>query len=234
MLSVTLNGLAVANCEVLVVDDASPIGEDAVAAVVKVRFDGRSYERREENGGFSRAVNVGLDVARDEARDAVLVNSDIEFHHVGWLDALLNSPGDVVGALLLYPNRTAQHGGIYFSPHTRTFCELFKGAPHDLPALYTQRECPVTGALQLIRAETLQDVGVYDEGFRLGWEDVSYCLDVFKSGRKCIFQPRAMAFHHESYTRSRADERIQRWTAESWNYFITKHGSDDLKRWSYP
>ena len=40
----------------------------------------------------------------------------------------------------------------------------------------------MTAALQLIRWETLDQVGLYDEGYRLCFEDVDYCLRVFEAG----------------------------------------------------
>ena len=63
--------------------------------------------------------------------------------------------------------------------------------------------CPVTGAFQYIRPEVLEQVGLYDPGFRMGCEDVDYCLRVFQAGFACVYEPAIRAIHHESLFRSR-------------------------------
>lgn len=200
-----------AECDVLVVDDGGPL-EGALE--VAAEFGAESV--RTENGGFSRAVNVGLQMALDCGDDAVLVNSDIVFSNAGWLVAMESNTAEVVGALLLYPHGVTQHAGCYFCPLQRAWAERFKYAPPDLPALQIPEVCVVTGALQLVRHTTLQHIGLYDEDFRLGWEDVDYCIRTFDAGMTCAYEPGAVAYHHESLSRGRATDQIVEWTNASW------------------
>ena len=68
----------------LVVDDASPARElvdEIDAAKSRLEFD---LVRQSSNEGFARTVNVGLELARDSGRDAILVNADIEFIDQNW------------------------------------------------------------------------------------------------------------------------------------------------------
>ena len=160
---------------------------------------GMAFVRKDENSGFAATVNVGLEVARASGADAVLVNADIEFTHAGWLDVMqartdqLGRPAAVVGARLLFPNGLLQHAGVYVSRLGRGFQHRFLHGPGDLPEALVPCACPVTGALQLIRHETLVQVGLYDESFGLGFEDVDYCLRVFAAGEACIYEPAAVA-----------------------------------------
>lgn len=219
--------------EVLVVDDGSPaqaiVDELAGTCEGKVRL-----HRKRTNDGFSTTVNVGLAEALERGMHGLLVNADIEFTHPGWLERMVAQPaanGDVaavVGAQLLYPNGLIQHGGIFFSVLSRTFGHIHHYAPADLPEAGWARTCPVTGALQLIRHDTLASVGLYDEKFTLGSEDVDYCLRVFLNGGSCVMQPLVRALHHESLFRGRANARINRWTMESWDYFTYKHRETPL------
>jgi GT2 family glycosyltransferase len=207
--------------DVLVVDDYSPAAE--LVDLVEIAAGELQVElhRRRVNGGFSRAVNAGLRRALEEGRDAVLVNADIEFHQTGWLETMLartdtnGRPAAVVGARLLYPNGLLQHAGTYFSTLTRTWSQRFTFGPADLPEALVPTACPVTGALQLIRHECLAAVGIYDESFRLGCEDVDYCLRVFASGRECVYEPAACAIHVESAFRSGERAGQDGWEAES-------------------
>jgi GT2 family glycosyltransferase len=208
-----------AECDVLVVDDGGPLEG---AAEVAAEFG--CGATRTENRGFARAVNVGLRVALDAGNDAVLVNSDIVFHQDGWLGAMLTNPAEVVGALLIYPHGVVQHAGIYHCPFQRAWAERFKYAPPDLPAVGEPRVCPVTGALQLVRLDAMRTIGLYDEDFRMGWEDVDYCIRAFDAGLTCAYEPTAAAYHHESLTRGRASKRIAAWTNESWKLLVSKYG----------
>lgn len=218
----SLHATAPRELVVLVVDDRSP-GEDLVDLVELERRDlGIQLVRKPLNEGFSATVNVGLRRALEEGRDAILVNADVQLVAPGWVRLMREQPrlmGDglasVVGALLLYPNGLIQHGGIYFSLLTRQFDHLFKYGPGDLPEANVPSLRPVTGALQFIRHECLMDVGVYDEAFRMGYEDVDYCVRTMLSGRECVYQPAVRALHLESVFRGRPSEKLIRWHRES-------------------
>lgn len=217
-----------ADCAALVVDDGGPL-EGAVH--LAHTFGAGSV--RTENQGFSRTVNVGLVQAHEEGRDAVLVNSDIEFHREGWLEAMLAAPGDIVGALLLYPTDCVQHAGIYYSPLHRAWAERFKYAPSDLPAVYEPKDCPVTGALQLVRHHVMDRIEFYDEDFRLGWEDVDFCCRAYEVGMNCWYASDAVAYHHESFSRGRVNDQIRDWTMASWKHFQEKHKGTDFTRFEH-
>ena len=223
--------------EVLVVDDGSPVPELVEAVEAACGELGVWFDHRPTNEGFSRTVNVGLRIAHENACDAVLVNADIEFMDAGWLDRMTartdtqDRPAAVVGAPLLYPNGLLQHAGVMFSLLGRDWYHRFHLGPSDLPEALVACRCPVTAALQLIRLETMEQVGFYDEGFRLAFEDVDYCLRVFQAGLECIYEPSVRAWHHESMFRGQRDPKIERWTRDSTQRLWTKWADEDLSRW---
>jgi GT2 family glycosyltransferase len=191
------------SAEILLVDDCSPgFGSENTDHSKKLSEKYKTqYFRNKENSGFSKTVNVGLKKALNEGKDAILVNQDIEFIETNWIPLLESSDEYVSGALLLYPNKIIQHAGIYFSQITRNFDHRYKGCIENQPEAQKPYYCPVTGALQYIKNECLQDVGLYDERFFLGYEDVDYCIRVIKSGYKCFYNPKVKAIHHESVIR---------------------------------
>lgn len=213
--------------DVLCVDDGSP-DKDLVAKLEANDFEVEVH-KKEENSGFSKTVNIGLQRALDNGQHAVLMNADVEIQTPGWLREFIGctdqnyNPAAVVGALLLFPNGTIQHGGIYFSNLTRTFDHLYKYGPGNLPEALEKRVCPVTGALQFIRHNTLEKVGLYDEEFYMGWEDVDYCLRVFLSGRQCVFTPNVRAFHFEMMFRGEASDKIKDWQGRSFYRLCEKY-----------
>ena len=231
-LSVTAPGL-----ELLVVDDASPAPHlvDQVAVILPEL--GGELHRKSENSGFSASVNIGLSRALEWGQDAVLINADLEFTTPGWWEALRDRtdssgrPAAVVGAFLTYPNGLIQHAGVAFSLLERKFVHRFRFGPAALPEAQRPTSCPVTGALQLIRHATLVQIGVYDEGFRMGLEDVDYCLRVFDAGLECIYEPKAHAVHAESAFRGRATKKILAWQETSTRHLWAKYANADFSHW---
>lgn len=224
---------------IMVIDDFSPARALAEALGTHAERLSFHFMPKEENEGFSRTVNCGLRQARDSGRDAVLMNADIECMTPGWLSIMRaqrdtqDRPASVVGALLLYPIGLIQHAGIFFSFLTRSFDHRFRFGPYTLPEAQQACLCPVTGAFQFIRHECLENVGIYDEQFKMGYEDVSYCLDVFDSGRECIYTPRVMAVHHESLFRGRgrADDKLDEWQNDGFRILMEKHRTTNMSRW---
>lgn len=211
--------------DLLVVDDHSPnlnlveALEDMGAGEERV-----SFEFRPTNDGFAKTVNMGLRRARRYGQNALLVNADIEFMDNGWYERMIENSADVVGALLLYPNGLVQHAGVFYSIITRRFDHRYRQAPRTLAQVSDPCRCPVTGALMLIRHNTMKRVGILDENFKMGFEDVDYCHMVFQAGMECAYEPQAVAIHHESLFRRRdPSKRLQDRSEESWHYLHEKH-----------
>lgn len=215
---------------ILIIDDGSPVeGKEKYYEELSDWVEDVEVILKEENSGFSSTVNVGLQRALDEGIDACLINADIEFKEYEWLAEAQESEADIVGALLFYPNMLIQHAGIYFSLFTRAFDHRFKGSPPNLPIAQVPIECPVTGALQFIRNSVLQDIGLYDEEFRLSMEDVDFCLRAIKAGHKSLYNPRVKAVHHESLFRGEANKTMRQWEIESRRRLLKKYKDDDFQ-----
>jgi GT2 family glycosyltransferase len=222
-------------CDCLVVDDGSPdrdlvTGASGIASRYGCEFVDKGPDRNE---GYSRSVNVGLRKALLEERDAITVNMDIQFTTKTWLSLMLRQretggerPASMVGGLLLYPSGLIQFAGTGFSLLTRSFFHLYQYGPGNLPEAQVAKATPITGALQFLRWELLSTVGLYDETFRMGWEDVDMSIRTWQSGRECVYQPGIRAIHHESFVRGahRKNPKIEAWTQESWMRFAAKHG----------
>src|SRR5918998_80989 len=224
----------------LVIDDGSP-ARDLVAQLEPLcREVGARLHLKAENSGFSKTVNAGLAAARDEGTDALLVNQDIQFIGPGWFEAMDaccgpdGRPASVVGAKLLFPNMLLQHAGVYYSRLSRGFDHRWRMGPCDLPEADVPAAVPVTGALQLIRHACLVEVGLYDDGFDMGWEDVDYCIRTFAAGRFCMYEPQAVAVHHESAIRGNDDDvRHAAWFEASRARLASKYTDADFARFAH-
>ena len=141
-----------------------------------------------------------------------LLNNDIEVLGAGWLTELASQAmrPDVgaAGARLLYPDGTLQHAGIIIGLGAdRTAGH----AHHRLPGLafghfgrakLIQQFSAVTAACMVLRRETFEEVGGFDEtNFPVGLNDVDLCLRLRERGYLIIWTPFAELRHHESYSR---------------------------------
>lgn len=221
--------------ETLVVDDCSPVGE-LVPELEQICEDvGTRVHLKKENTGFASAVNVGLAEALERGLDAVLVNADIEFV-MPFLEVFESTqdskgrPAAVVGALLLYPNGLIQSGGTYLDLYSRGFDHRFRYAPGGLPEAHEPMVTLVTAALQFIRHSTLETVGLYEEDFGLGFEDVSHGLWVFDADLECVYNPAVRAVHHESLFRGQGSDKIDKWHQQALGVLYDKHGTTPLGR----
>ena len=167
--------------------------------------------------------------AHEERRIAVLVNQDIEFMQKDWLTNGCEDPAGIVGARLVYSSHLIQHGGVFFSILNRFWDHKFRFAPFNLPEANVRCECPVTGALQFIKPEVMDKIGYYDEGFKLAYEDVDYCLRAIFDGIEVVYNPTIMAYHHETVIRGDPDNtKARQWYHESLAYMNNKYANVPL------
>ena len=210
---------------VIVTDDAT--GPEHVAALRAI--PGITVLAAEHNGGFAANVNRGLRAA-DPAHDVVLLNSDITPLN-GWLAALQYAleqrpQAGIAGAKLLYPDGRIQYGGtIRNAAAPEWFDHRHRGKPADWgPADVAGPTLEATGACMYIRREVLDTVGLFDEAYGMGYEDVDYCLRAWQAGYEVLYTPSAQLHHHESLVRGTAlgerELRSQRVFWERWSEFF--------------
>lgn len=229
------------HADIMVCDDGSPLQRD-VLRVVR-HYGWRNWSASEENQGFSRTVNSGLRLALEhrDACDVILLNADVEISDSGFVRRFYD-PGEyrndeaeaaIQGAVLFFPGDPplVQHAGVYFSVLRREFDHIHRYAPADLLDLQQWRRCPVTAACMFIRGDALEDVGLFDESFRMGWEDVDYCLRAFQRGYECWVNPTATAVHHESVFRSKPSATRDVWAAMSYRRLWDKHAGLDFSQY---
>ncbi|WP_339854118.1 glycosyltransferase [uncultured Nisaea sp.] len=162
-----------------------------------------------DNGAFnfSRLCNLG---ARETKSDHLcFLNNDIEPANPDWLTELVAEAArpeiGLVGAKLLYPDRTVQHAGIAFSGehvarHTNIGISQNDGGYWGR-AMQAQSLSAVTGACMVMRRKVFEEVGGFDEALAVDFGDIDLCLRVRKAGYRILWTPHALLIHHESASR---------------------------------
>ena len=187
---------------IIVCDDAS--GPEHLAALR--RIDGIKLVEGDANGGFAANVNRGLRAA-DPAHDIVILNSDMEAVP-GWLAGLqyqASRGGDIgiVTGKLLYRDGRIQSGGTVRNRGAEVwFDHRFRFRPSDWgPANISQPVLAATGACMYVRRALIERIGLLDERYPMGYEDVDFCLRAWQAGFRVVYFPEAQLYHDESITR---------------------------------
>jgi GT2 family glycosyltransferase len=163
-----------------------------------IRFD-RTFN-------YSAACNRGAAVAKGSL--LLFLNNDVEVTDPRWLGEMVRVamlPGvGVVGTRLRYPSGELQHAGVGVGIHL--FALMYHrvdeaqwgvfGSPN-----HTRNWSAIMGACQMVRRETFDLVGGFDEAYQMANSDVALCLRALRAGWRTAYTPFAELIHHEGKTR---------------------------------
>jgi len=212
------------NYEILLVDNGSDDPEALAYFAALGEQQNIRVLRDERPFNYSALNNAAVASARGEFIG--LVNNDIEAISPDWLDEMVSlalQPGvGAVGAKLLYPDLTIQHGGVVLgvgglAGHAHK--HLPSTAPgHGGRAQLVQSFSAVTAACLVVRKSLYEQVGGLDEEhLGVAYNDVDFCLRLREAGFRNLWTPYAELLHHESATRGLevADASRQRLASEA-------------------
>lgn len=173
--------------------------------------------------------------AAGQARGEVLLflNNDVEAINADWLERMLEHALrpeiGAAGAKLFFPDDTVQHAGVVLNLRG-TAGHILVHAPrasrgYECRLISLQNYSAVTGACLMMRKEVFDEVGGFDEGLAVAYNDIDLCLMIRRKGYRIVLAPLAELYHHESATRGQDDTlrkaaRYQRETA----HFLAKWG----------
>jgi O-antigen biosynthesis protein len=217
--------------EVVAVDNASTEPE---TLALRRRLAGEGVRVLDHPGGFNWSAINNRAAATCDTDLLVFVNNDVEAVRGGWLSALveLAERPDVgaVGARLVFPDGTLQHGGIVIGLGG-VAGHVLAGLPPGQHGYFAwdavvRPYSAVTGACLASRREVFEAVGGFDETLGMAFNDVDYCMRVGDRGLAVLYTPHAELVHHESATRG-----MSGWTGDV-GPFVTKWGRERL--WADP
>ncbi len=160
---------------------------------------------------FSALNNFAASQAQGDL--LLFMNNDMSIITPDWLQQMvmhaIRPEIGAVGAKLLYPDNTIQHGGVVLriggiAGHSHKFMDSGEvGAfarmtlVHDVSA--------VTGACVMLRREIFKQVQGFDEAFTVAYNDVDLSLRIRLLGYSIVWTPYAQLYHFESKTRGYED-----------------------------
>jgi GT2 family glycosyltransferase len=171
---------------------------------------------------YSRLINLGAAQAHGEL--LLALNNDTEAIEPGWLDELvgqaLRPDVGLVGALLLYPDRSVQHAGIIIGlggVAQPVFAETEPGDPGYAARIAVAQDLnAVTGACHMVRRNLFQRLGGLDEThLAVAYNDIDFCLRVREAGLRVVYTPFAPLIHRHSASRG-SDAQPKRLASYVW------------------
>lgn len=202
------------NYEVIVVENNSELPETfEYYREAESRFSFLRVVTWEGPFNYSAINNFGARFATGDYY--LLLNNDIEVIEPDWMRSMVSycQRGDVgvVGAKLLYPDDTVQHAGVFMitcdsvnelGGPAHAFTHLDRNdAGYMRRASLVQDVSVVTGACLMTSRDVFEELNGLDEDFVVAFNDVDYCLRVRKSGRLVVYNPDALLYHYESFSR---------------------------------
>lgn len=204
--------------EVLVLDNHS--GDNSVA-LVRDRFPQARLIENQENIGFARANNQGMQLARGAYY--LLLNTDA-FLHAGALETMVrfmeeNPETGAAGCKLFYEDGSLQRSCTSFPTLSTELWQVLwldRLFPrHPLFGKYwmtywnfndSRQVDSILGACMLLRREAIDQVGMFDESYFMYSEETDLCYRLKRAGWQVRFIPHASATHIWGGTSKRIQE----------------------------
>ena len=189
------------------------------------RLEGPTVLTNATNLGFTLAANQGARAARGEL--LLFLNSDAVLHSgavQGLIEALerSNTIGAVGGKLIWPDGRLQEAGGVVWPDGSYETCG--RGGDPAAPEYSREREVDLcSGAMLQTPRELFLRLGGFDERYRPAYyEDVDYCVRLWRNGMRVVYTPDAAATHVENASSTSPDDplTLQR---ERQSIFVSLH-----------
>jgi len=201
-----LESLAAADLQgasVLVVDNGS---RDASIAQVRARFPEQRILALPENRGYAGGNNAGMQAALAESAACVLLLNNDTRVAPDFLGPLLGAMSDsprsgAVASAIFRLDRPELLDVAYLDVHLHERFPVQLRGVNSLASEGFDRRLEVgavPGCSLLLRAETLREVGLFDEAYFAYHEDVDWCLRARSAGFTLLHEPLSRVFHRGS------------------------------------
>jgi GT2 family glycosyltransferase len=197
------------------------------------RQSGVSLRCLGRNRGFARGVNEGCRLSRGEW--FLLLNPDVTVPE-RFLDRVIvladeiqkqDPTAGVIGFRLENPDGSAQGSvGKYPTLWRTLFGLLQPRSRRKCQPLFTPKRLQVpwlTGCCLLIRRECLQQLGGFDPGFFLYYEDVDFCQRAWQNRWSVWYEPQLHVTHHHPLHSRQVPPHIRLMTRQALLSYARKH-----------
>lgn len=215
--------------QAVVVDNRST--DDSVERIRKASPDTPLIESA-TNRGFGAGNNLGIRWALEQgARYIWLLNNDTEPTAAALRQMVVRAEEDVslgaIGSVLHYRDRpeTVQAWG---GGRVNLWRGISEHAVSPRPDAWFDY---LTAASLLVRRETIEQVGMFDEGFFLYWEDTDLGFRIRTGGWRLGVSADAIVLHAEGASTGKNLRLVDRFSTSSGMRFLGKHAPAPAVSW---
>ncbi len=163
-------------------------------------------------------------VKKSKGEYICLLNNDTEIITPQWLNIMVGFASQkhigTVGAKLLYPDNTVQHGGIILGLGGVASHAYIGSSKEDL-GIYGRLRVPYnyagnTAACMVVSKDKFLEVGGLEEDLKVAYNDVDFNIKLLEKGYYNVFVPQVEIYHYESKTRGldTTSKKMERFTKE--------------------
>jgi GT2 family glycosyltransferase len=198
--------------ELIIVDNGS---QPEAAAFARSAADHAILNN--ENLGFARGMNQGLEAARGEF--VAFCNNDIEVPP-GWAARLIETIRSHPNAGIVVPAIT-----------TATNPITVRSEPGVAIEVLEPFSAPPAGVVYVMRRETVHELGRWEAEYEIAsGEDVDLCFKVWVNDLDVVFDERVLVEHVGHATASRLDDSQQLWATNRQRFLAKWMGRTDPPR----
>ena len=179
---------------------------------------------------FSRQCNIASSIAT--GTNLLFLNDDIAPSSENWIEILTESSmtnnGSISGPLLIYPDQTVQHGGMFLgfrniAGHMMRHSSIPDATSNFLLNAPRKVSC-LTGAVLMIPRTVFENLNGFDDNLGTYLQDVDLCLRATEIGVDLVFDPRSVLIHFESTTVKTilSDDKIMKTREREYVYFRSR------------
>ena len=218
----------------IVVADNRP---DVEISAIATRFGAR-YLPMESNDGYGAGMNAGVAALQPSVEWLLVSNPDVVLE-AGAIDALVRTGDEDETIGSVGPAILNADGSIY--PSARAVPSLRTGVGHalftnfwpanpwttayrnDTEADPTRRDTGwLSGACVLVRRSTFEELGGFDPGYFMYFEDVDLGFRLGKAGYRNVYEPAATVTHTGAHSTTAESARMVRVHHDSARRFLGK------------
>lgn len=158
----------------------------------------------------------------------LFLDNDTEVISEGGVSAMLahcaRKDVGVVGVKLLYPDDTIQHAGIMVGAYGSAG-NIGVNLPRSMQGYMKRLGCAsnlsaVSASAMMVKRSVFQEVGGFDERFKVSCHDVDFCLRVNKAGYRVAYNGTIEFYHQENATSGHTLTKDQLLRAERERAFL--------------